>query len=153
MPEGHTEIYEFEGFRLDIGEHKLIRLDGKAADSIPEKAFQTLIHLVRNPGTLLTKDELIHAVWRDVIVEENNLVKAIYAIRRFLDDVGEKPRYIETVPKYGYRFVAQVKKDAGVSVNARAISAKSADSVRRSPAYELYLRGKVKAGNVKREET
>src|SRR6478735_5655737 len=118
MPEERTEIYEFEGFRLDIGERKLIRLDGLASGSIPEKAFQTLIHLVRNPGTLLTKDELLRTVWRDVVVEENNLVKAIFAIRRFLDDVGEKPKYIETVPKYGYRFVAEVRRnEADVSSN------------------------------------
>jgi DNA-binding winged helix-turn-helix (wHTH) protein/Flp pilus assembly protein TadD len=154
MPEGRTEIYEFEGFRLDIGERKLIRLDGPSTGSIPEKAFQTLIHLVRNHGTLVTKDELLKTVWHDVVVEENNLVKAIYAIRRFLDDVGQEPKYIETVPKYGYRFVAPVRKneDAG-SGNGKSIREKGSGSASRSPAYDLYLRGKVKVGNVKREET
>jgi len=153
MPEERSEIYEFEGFRLDIGEHKLMRLDGEATSSIPEKAFQTLIHLVRNPGTLLTKDELLHTVWRDVVVEENNLVKAIYAIRRFLDDVGEKPKYIETVPKYGYRFVAKVKKnEPGARSNGNPFGATKGVLADRSPAYDLYLRGKIKAGNVEREE-
>src|SRR4030095_16304951 len=93
-----NESYEFEGFRLDVGERKLLRLNGPTDGSIPEKAFQTLVHLVRHPGTLLTKDELLQTVWHDVVVEENNLVKAIYAIRRFLNDTGEKPKYIETVP-------------------------------------------------------
>ena len=107
------ESYEFEGFRLDVGERKLTRLNGPTNGSIPEKAFQTLVHLVRNHGNLLTKQELLETVWRDVVVEENNLVKAIYAIRRFLDDIGERPKYIETVPKHGYRFVAKVKRNDG----------------------------------------
>jgi DNA-binding winged helix-turn-helix (wHTH) protein/Tfp pilus assembly protein PilF len=150
-----SESYEFGDFRLDVGEHRLMRLRGKTNGSIPEKAFQTLVHLVRNCGTLLTKDELLDAVWRDVVVEENNLVKAIYAIRRFLDDVSDSPKYIQTVPKYGYRFVAEVRKSGSPGH-------KNTDSIRqegngvhsvRSPAHELYLRGKVKAGNVKKAET
>lgn len=148
------ESYEFGSFRLDVGEHRLTRLNGRTNGSIPEKAFQTLVHLVRNHGTLLTKDELLETVWRDVVVEENNLVKAIYAIRRFLDDVGTDPKYIETVPKHGYRFVAAVKKSGadGLSNGDLAPLARKASSDR-SPAHELYLRGKVKSGIVKRDET
>jgi DNA-binding winged helix-turn-helix (wHTH) protein/Flp pilus assembly protein TadD len=148
------ESYEFGNFRLDVGEHKLTRIDGPTNGSIPEKAFQTLVHLVRNGGTLLTKDELLETVWRDVVVEENNLVKAIYAIRRFLDDVTENPKYIETVPKHGYRFVASVKRNepAGHSKQDQTRNQRNG-SLKRSPAYELYLRGKVKVGNVKRDET
>jgi DNA-binding winged helix-turn-helix (wHTH) protein/Flp pilus assembly protein TadD len=148
------ESYEFGNFRLDVGEHKLMRLDGPTNGTIPEKAFQTLVHLVRNSGTLLTKDELLKTVWRDVIVEENNLVKAIYAIRRFLDDMSENPEYIETVPKYGYRFVANVKRiEAHGDSKEAAVQEEQKGSSSRSPAYELYLRGKVKAGNVKKGET
>ena len=143
------EIYEFGDFRLDVGEHILTRLAGPTHGSLPEKAFQTLVHLVRNPGSLLTKDELLKAVWRDVIVEENNLVKAIYAIRRLLEDTGQVPKYIETIPKHGYRFVANVKASGADPVKAD----KAAKSNGRSSAYELYLRGKVKVGNVKRGET
>ncbi|HVF30775.1 MAG TPA: tetratricopeptide repeat protein [Pyrinomonadaceae bacterium] len=147
-----NESYEFGDFRLDVGEHKLVRLNGPTNGSIPEKAFQTLVHLVRNAGALLTKDELLKTVWRDVVVEENNLVKAIYAIRRFLDDMSESPKYIETIPKHGYRFVAKVARDGGES-KADAGGKPTKDFLGRSPAYDLYLRGKVKVGNVKREET
>ena len=154
MPGELIEIYEFGGFRLDIGEHKLMRLDGQVNGSIPEKAFQTLIHLVRHHGALLTKDELLRTVWPDVVVEENNLVKAVYAIRRFLDDIGERPKYIETVPKHGYRFIAEVtKNDSPASPNGRSIRPENDVPAVRSPAYDLYLRGKVKVGNVKKEET
>jgi DNA-binding winged helix-turn-helix (wHTH) protein/Tfp pilus assembly protein PilF len=146
------ESYEFGNFRLDVGEHKLTRLDGPTNGSIPEKAFQTLVHLVRNSGTLLTKDELLQTVWCDVVVEENNLVKAIYSIRRFLDDVTENPKYIETVPKHGYRFVASVKKNEPALRGGLAQIERNGSSTR-SPAYELYLRGKVKSGNVKKGET
>jgi len=152
MQRERPEIYEFGKFRLDVSEHKLMRLNGPTNGSIPEKAFLTLVHLVRNGGTLLTKGELLETVWPDTAVEENNLVKTIYAIRRFLDDVSENPRYIETVPKHGYRFVASVKtieRDEPIKSGA-AVQRGAKD---RSPAYDLYLRGKIKAGNVKRDET
>lgn len=104
------EIYEFGQFRLDVGEHSFSREDGVRNGSLPEKAFQTLTVLVRNQGRLLTKQELLDEVWPDTFVEENNLDKCIHAIRHA---VGEKPgehRYIETVRKRGYRFVADVQR-------------------------------------------
>src|SRR5688572_15823804 len=104
------ELYEFGDFKLDVRERKLSRTDGTAApDSIAEKAFQTLVVLVRNAGNLVAKQELLTAVWPDTIVEENNLDKAVHSIRQAL---GEKPggqKYIETVRKHGYRFVAEVR--------------------------------------------
>jgi DNA-binding winged helix-turn-helix (wHTH) protein/Tfp pilus assembly protein PilF len=145
------ELFEFGDFLLDVGERRLVRRDGVANDSLPEKAFQTLVHLVRHGGSLLTKEELILAVWSDAIVEENNLGKAIHAIRRCLGErIGEQ-KYIETVPKHGYRFVAEVRripdgKTVQVADDAR-------DNPIRSPAYDLYLRGKVKAGSENREDT
>ena len=154
MPRERLEIYEFGKFRLDVSEHKLMRLNGPTNGSIPEKAFLTLVHLVRNCGTLLTKDELLETVWPDTAVEENNLVKTIYAIRRFLNDMSESPEYIETVPKHGYRFVAPVRTIEGDRRSRTAADDPRRSSIPdRSPAYDLYLRGKVKVGNVKREET
>ena len=150
MPREQSEIYEFGKFRLDVMEHKVTRLNGPTNGSIPEKAFLTLVHLVRNSGTLLRKDELIETVWPDTAVEENNLVKTIYALRRFLDDMSEKPQYIETVPKHGYRFVADVRRVEDGQTSKEASTRKQ---IGRSPAYDLYLRGKVKIANVKKDET
>ncbi len=102
------ELYEFEKFRLDVREHTLTRSDGSKNYPLPEKAFQTLCVLVQRRGRLLTKQELLAEIWPDSFVEENNLDKCIHAIRQVL---GEKPgeqKYIETVRKHGYRFVAQV---------------------------------------------
>src|SRR5687768_10789388 len=102
----HKELYEFGNFRLDIRERRLSCIDGAVPpDPIPEKAFQTLVVLVRNAGKLVAKQELLKTVWPNTIVEENNLDKAVHSIRQAL---GEKPgeqKYIETVRKHGYRFV------------------------------------------------
>ncbi|HVF30778.1 MAG TPA: winged helix-turn-helix domain-containing protein [Pyrinomonadaceae bacterium] len=147
MPRRTDEIYEFGDFRLDVGQRKIERTDDSQNGSLPEKAFQTLLHLVRNSGTLVLKDELLSVIWPDTVVEENNLGKAVHAIRHFL---GEGSReYIETVPKHGYRFVAPV-----VRVGAGNIPPDRARSPAvRSPAWDLYLRGKVKASSENKEDT
>ena len=81
MQSQNTEIYEFGRFRLDVGERRLALRDGSSCRYLPEKAFLTLVHLVRNSGTLVKKDQILTAVWHDAIVEENNLGKAVHAIR------------------------------------------------------------------------
>lgn len=152
------EIYKFGPYRLDVGEHRFERSDGTSNRALPEKTFQTLVVLVRNQGRLVTKEELFDAVWPDTAVEENNLNKSIHAIRHAL---GEKPRdqkYIETVPKHGYRFVADVQRieKNGNAKHARAVSAEQVTETTfpgRSPAYDLYVRGKVKAASENREDT
>ena len=78
MSKEGKEIYEFGPFRVDVVEHIFQRLDGATNGSLPEKAFQTLLVLVRNQGRLVTKSELLDVVWPDSIVEENNLDKAIH---------------------------------------------------------------------------
>lgn len=110
MSKPNKELYEFGEFRLDVDERKLVRCDGVINGSLPEKAFQTLVYLVRNHGTLVNKEELLASVWPDTIVEENNLGKAIHSIRQCLGDSSTSPRYVETVPKHGYRFVAEVER-------------------------------------------
>lgn len=150
-----SESFEFGDFLLDVGERRLVRRDGVTKGVLPEKAFQTLVHLVRHGGTLLTKEELLVAVWPDTIVEENNLGKAIHAIRQCLGErIGEQ-KYIETVPKHGYRFVAKVRRifdDTDHSLTVQVAQDAIGRPIR-SPAYDLYLRGKVKAGSENREDT
>ena len=148
------EIYEFGKFRLDVGERKLTRIDGLVSGSLPEKAFRTLVELVRNGGTLLKKDELLTAVWPDAAVEENNLVKAIHDIRQLLGEGNEDEVCIETVPKHGYRFVANVTRIEveATPLDAHTSFAKKAFSSR-SPAYDLYVRGKIKAGSENTSDT
>ena len=86
------------------------------------------------------------------VVEENNLGKAIHAIRSFLGEHPGDPKYIQTVPKHGYRFVAEVTR-VSVGNGSNVISASVGTLPIQSPAYDLYLRGKVKAGSENREDT
>ena len=76
---------------------------------LPPRAFDTLLVLVENSGRLLEKDDLMRAVWGDTVVEENNLSQVIYLLRKALRDGEDGARYIETVPKRGYRFLAEVR--------------------------------------------
>jgi DNA-binding winged helix-turn-helix (wHTH) protein/lipopolysaccharide biosynthesis regulator YciM len=149
MPTVNNEIYDFGDFRLDVGERRLERRDGRPNGSLPEKAFQTLVLLVRNNGALIAKEEFLSTIWPDTVVEENNLGKAIYAVRQVLSQgIGEQV-FIETVPKHGYRFVADV-----IRIETEAASGSSPKAFpSRSPAYDLYIRGKVKAGSENIEDT
>ncbi|HUR97629.1 MAG TPA: winged helix-turn-helix domain-containing protein [Pyrinomonadaceae bacterium] len=157
MSRESSEVYEFGEFRLDVGERKVERRDGSRNGSLPEKSFQTLVHLVRNNGSLVPKEELLAAVWPDTIVEENNLGKAIHSIRNFFGEGSGKHEYVETVPKHGYRFVAAVTTVSGPSRsndgNSASRSRNSKTVPIRSQAYDLYLRGKLKAGSENREDT
>jgi len=100
-------IYEFGPFRLDAAEHHLLR-DGEAVPLTP-KAFDLLLALVEQHGHLLEKEELLKNVWPDTFVEENNLTSNISQLRKALGGGENGQRYIETVPKRGYRFVASVR--------------------------------------------
>jgi len=102
------ERYEFGPFRLDPTEHTLLRGDQVVA--LTPKAFETLAFLVRSGGHLVRKEELIERVWRDTIVEEGNLNVIIHTLRKALGDDPREHKYIETVAKCGYRFVAEVRK-------------------------------------------
>jgi DNA-binding winged helix-turn-helix (wHTH) protein/TolB-like protein/tetratricopeptide (TPR) repeat protein len=100
---GSTQ-YVFGPFLLDTRERRLLR-DGVAVP-LTLKAFDLLQALVENQGHLVSKDELMRRVWPDAVVEENNLTVTISALRKALDEGPTDRQYIETVPRRGYRFVA-----------------------------------------------
>ena len=99
--------YEFGPFRLDAAERRLLR-DGNAVSLAP-KVFDTLLTLVENPGRLIEKDELMTSLWPDTFVGEAALARNISDLRRALGGSSGEARYVETVPKSGYRFVAEVR--------------------------------------------
>jgi DNA-binding winged helix-turn-helix (wHTH) protein/tetratricopeptide (TPR) repeat protein len=107
--EKDKEIFDFEGFRLNVAERFLARSGSDERVQLSEKAFQTLCVLVRNAGHLVQKNELLNQVWADSFVEENNLNKCIHAVRRALGERGDGRQFIETVKKHGFRFVAEVR--------------------------------------------
>lgn len=103
-----TQQFEFGDFILDKRE-KVLRRGGKPVAVTP-KALELLLFLVENHGHLIEKNELLKAVWADSFVEEGNLAFTIRLLRKALADDAQKPRYIETVPKRGYRFIAEVER-------------------------------------------
>ena len=106
MAAGSSPTYEFGPFRLEVGERRL--LCGGRAVPLRTKVFDTLRVLVEHSGRLLTKHELMQSIWPDTAVEENNLNHNISALRRAFGEQVTGQRYIETVPRVGYRFVADV---------------------------------------------
>src|SRR5262245_8822443 len=108
MSRRSKNLYEFGAFRMDVAERLLSR-DG-AAVPLPPKAFDLLLALIEHHGHLFEKDELLKAVWPDTFVEEVNLSYTVSLIRKALGDGENGQRYIETVPKRGYRFVGDVRK-------------------------------------------
>lgn len=99
--------YQFGAFHLNSAGRELLR--GKERLELPPRVFDTLVLLVEEKGKLVEKDRLMSAVWPDTVVEENNLSQAVYLLRKILHDGENGTRYIETVPKRGYRFVARVQ--------------------------------------------
>src|SRR5436190_2388176 len=100
-------IYEFGPFRLIPSERHLLR-DNQPVSMTP-KTFDLLVLLVENGGHLLQKEVLLKRIWPDSYVEEANLSVNMSALRRALGEGPEDHRYVETVPRHGYRFVAEVK--------------------------------------------
>ena len=99
-------VYEFGPFRVD-GDERLLRR-GETIVPLTPKAIQTLIALVEARGQLVSKETLMDRLWPGIFVEEANLSNQISLLRKALGDSTADPRYIETVPKRGYRFVASV---------------------------------------------
>jgi pimeloyl-ACP methyl ester carboxylesterase/DNA-binding winged helix-turn-helix (wHTH) protein len=99
--------YRFGSFRLDVAERRLLR----EGEPIPlrHKVFETLRVLVEHAGRLVTKEELLQAVWPDTTVEENNLNHNVSILRKALGEKATGQAFIETVPRVGYRFVAAIE--------------------------------------------
>jgi DNA-binding winged helix-turn-helix (wHTH) protein/Tfp pilus assembly protein PilF len=111
-------LYEFADFRLDVEERLLLRADEVVP--LPPKAFDVLLALIEQPGHLLEKEVLLKTVWPDTIVEENNLADNISRLRKTLGEGENGQKFIETVPRRGYRFVAEVKALSDVGNDADA---------------------------------
>ena len=104
MAEGHE--FRFGGFRLDVRSGQLWR--GAVAVRLRPKSWAVLHYLVAHPGQLVTKDELLQAVWPDTVVSEAALAVCLNELRQALGETAQAPRYIATVHRRGYRFVAPV---------------------------------------------
>ena len=102
-----NHFYRFGEFTLDADQRVLLR-HGKPLLLAP-KIVDALLPLVQNSGRILEKKELMTLLWPDTFVEESNLTYTIGQLRKTLGDDAREPRYIETVPKRGYRFIVDVE--------------------------------------------
>jgi pimeloyl-ACP methyl ester carboxylesterase/DNA-binding winged helix-turn-helix (wHTH) protein len=102
-------FYMFGVFKIDVTERVLFGEDG--AVSLTPKVFDTLLLLVENNNHVLAKQELIEKIWPDSFVEDNNLAQNVSILRKALGQSPGGQDYIQTVPKRGYRFVADVRED------------------------------------------
>src|SRR5688572_30026012 len=103
---GQFSEFRFGDFVLDAAQHRLLRSGEDVY--LPPKTFELLLHLAQNRGRVLTKDELLEAVWPEVNVVENTLAQRIREIREALGDAAHGGRFIKTVPKVGYQFIAEL---------------------------------------------
>src|SRR5579863_2204718 len=99
-------VYCFGQFVLDAGRRTLSRAD--SAVSLTPRAFDVLLFLAQNPNRLVTKEELLEAVWGDTFVEEGNLTQYISHLRKALADNSEDARLIVSIARKGYQFTARV---------------------------------------------
>jgi TolB-like protein/DNA-binding winged helix-turn-helix (wHTH) protein/tetratricopeptide (TPR) repeat protein len=109
QPDNH--LYEFGPFSLDLSERQLFR-NGKPVSLTP-KDFETLVMLVMRRGHIVEKDDLLKEVWKDAFVEEANISRHVWTLRKTLGRNEQGQSYIETVPKRGYRFLANPEADNG----------------------------------------
>jgi Tol biopolymer transport system component/DNA-binding winged helix-turn-helix (wHTH) protein len=111
MNEQQKRFYEFGPFRLDATGRQLFR--GEDRLTLARKACEVLVFMVQHAGETLSKDDFLKAIWADRFVEEGILTVHISALRKVLGENNGDDQYIETVPRVGYRFVAQVQEVIG----------------------------------------
>src|ERR1700728_227574 len=99
-------VYRFDQFEVDDREFRLTE-DGTPVQLEP-KVLRLLVYLIENRNRLVRKQELLDAVWADAMVTENALTRAIVLLRKALSENSQVPRYLETIPTAGYRFIANV---------------------------------------------
>jgi DNA-binding winged helix-turn-helix (wHTH) protein len=112
-------VFKFADVEAHERDFRLI----KAGEVLPvePKAFRVLLFLLRNPQKLITKEELLNAVWGDAAVTENSLTRAIALLRRLLGDDAREPRFIQTITSIGYRWLCPVTIEENLEVNSSAV--------------------------------
>jgi DNA-binding winged helix-turn-helix (wHTH) protein/TolB-like protein/Flp pilus assembly protein TadD len=107
MKAGISKIWQFGEFRVDV--HRKVLWHGDLTVPMPLKELEVLSILVRNSGQLVTKEELIDEIWGESFVEESNLSRHVYLLRKTLKELGAGEAVIETVPRRGYRFSGEAR--------------------------------------------
>jgi len=109
-------IYRFADFTLDVCEHRLSRGDQEIY--LRPKTFETLLYLVERHGHLVEKNDLLDKLWADAIVTESALTHCIEEVRKALEDDAHHPHYIKTIPRVGFKFIADVEEISSAAEEA-----------------------------------
>ena len=143
MNNGEKTIFSFGPYRLDPVERVLSRANESLG--LTPKAFDALVLLVENSGHLLEKDLFMQRLWPDTTVEENNLSQCIYVLRRTLNHgtAPDENQYIETVPRRGYRFTANVER---ISLSPRHEGMTNSDKAEPKPRQRSTRAALLAAG-------
>ena len=99
-------VYRFEEFRLDTASRTLERRGTETL--LPARVHALLLILVEADGDAVSKESLIDQIWPNIAVSEQSLSEAVWQLRRALDDSPRAPRFVQTVPRFGFRFVAKI---------------------------------------------
>jgi DNA-binding winged helix-turn-helix (wHTH) protein/tetratricopeptide (TPR) repeat protein len=113
MPDLNQEFYSFGRYCLSPSRHTLYC--GETEVSLTPKSFEVLLYLARNPGRIVTKDELLKAVWQDAFIEEANLAQQIFRLRRAFESESDTANLIRTIPGRGYQFTADVQNSTHIA--------------------------------------
>src|SRR5215471_18011248 len=129
------EDFIFGKFRLDPAMQQLWR--GSGPVPLRPKLFAALQYLVENPGRLITREELLRAVWARTHVDETLLRGTMRDLRALLGDNADAPRFIETVPHQGYRFLGEVQRKRTSNENpSAAVASRQGGLFERGPELE-----------------
>src|SRR5688572_13537101 len=124
----HSASYRFDRFLLDVRDRRLLA-DGAPVE-LNSRYLDALALMVREQGRLVPKQRFLDEVWRGVPVTDEALTQCIKTLRRQLGDDAARPRFIETVPKHGYRFIAPVEIVVDRSVHPASTVAPSKSETR-----------------------
>lgn len=128
---GHKScVFKFGEFEVRESEFLLIK--GGESLAVEPKVFRVLLFLLRNPGRLVKKDEIVNAVWEGYSVSDNSLTRSVATLRRLLGDDAREPRYIATVQTIGYRFLCPVKVSDGPFDRSEAAASLTTDEQSRN---------------------
>ena len=141
---GNTKTYEFGDFRFIPSESLLLK--GDETVGLSPKALSLLEKLVENAGNLVTKDDLIRDVWDDMAIEESAIPRTVFLVRTALGDDPKNHSFIQTVPKRGYRFVAEVSTVYGS--NGNGFHAGAVSDVPRPATHDVPATQAVEPGRI-----
>ncbi|MEN3331201.1 MAG: eukaryotic-like serine/threonine-protein kinase [Blastocatellia bacterium] len=133
--EPSRSVYTFDDVEVDRENFRVLK--SSQPRTLEPRVFDLLIYLIENRGRVLEKQELFEQVWKQAFVTDNALTRAVKEIRRALGDDASAPRYIETIPKRGYRFIAEIRASKEIEPAAPQASARRAEDIVTTLNYNI----------------